>query len=103
MLLACVAGSIIAAMSSSAEDRFSFFLYAALIGLNLLATLTAHDFCILREHFEHYIEPRFLFYGLHAMVLSVLVYFHQGVSRVESDGAKLGSEASSADLGILTA
>jgi hypothetical protein len=94
MMLACVIGSIVGAMSRSVEDRFSFTVYAILLAVNLIVTLTAHDLCIVLPHFEHYIEPRLLFYGTHAIILTVLVYFHQGVRRSESDGDKLNGTSS---------
>jgi hypothetical protein len=89
MLLLCVIGSIVGAMSRSAEDRYSFLVYSILLAISLIATLTAHDLCIIVPHFEHFIEPRFLFYGTHAIILTVLVYFHQGIEKSESDGDKL--------------
>jgi hypothetical protein len=102
MLLICVIGSIISAMSRSAEDRFSFLLYTLMMALSLLTTLTAHDLCIVVPHFEHFIEPRFLFYGTHAIILAVLVYFHQGIKRSESDGDKLTNNPSdSTPTGIM--
>jgi hypothetical protein len=97
MLLVCVLGSIVGAMARSAEDRFAFRLYSVLMGCNLAGTLLAHDLCIVAPHFEHYVEPRLLFYGMHAIVLTVLVYFHQGVEKADSDGAKLSGRKEASD------
>jgi hypothetical protein len=100
MLLICVCGSVIAAMYFTAEDHFSFALYTVLLSLSFAATLFTHDWCILSPHFEHYVEPRIAFYGVHAVILTVLVYFHQGITRTESDGDRLNDEPSS-DLAIM--
>jgi hypothetical protein len=66
---------------------------------SFLTTLGTHDWCILSPHFEHFLEPRIAFYGIHAIILTVLVYFHQGMQRTDSDGDKLGnSNDPSSDL-----
>jgi hypothetical protein len=98
MLLACVIGSIVGAMSRSVEDRFPFIVYTILLAMSLTATLTAHDLCIIVPHFEHFIEPRFLFYGTHAIILAVLVYFHQGIQKSESEGDELRGSTDDASI-----
>jgi hypothetical protein len=100
LLLICVCESMIAAMYFTAEDHFCFAVYTVLLSLSFAATILAHDWCILSPHFEHYIEPRIAFYGIHAIILTVLVYFHQGMNRTESDGDKLDDELSS-DLAMM--
>jgi hypothetical protein len=100
LLLICACESMIGAMYFTAEDHFSFALYTVLLSLSFAATVLAHDWCILSPHFEHYVEPRIAFYGIHAIILTVLVYFHQGMTRTESDGDKLDDEPSS-DLAMM--
>jgi hypothetical protein len=96
MLLVCILGSIVTAMARSAEDRFAFTLYSMLMACSLAGTLIAHDLCIVMPHFEHWIEPRFLFYGVHIVVLTVLVYFHQGMEKVDSESAMLNGKKENA-------
>jgi hypothetical protein len=97
MLVICGTESLIGAMSFSSEDHFSFFVYSLLISLSFAATLVTHDWCIIAQNFQHYIEPRIAFYGVHAVILAVLVYFHQGMCRTASDGNKLEEEWAAGD------
>jgi hypothetical protein len=97
MLVICVTESLIAAMYFSSEDHFCFFVYSLLISLSFAATLVTHDWCTIAQNFQHYIEPRIAFYAVHAVILAVLVYFHQGMCRTDSDGDRLGEEWAAGD------
>ena len=94
MVLAAVTGSMIAAMYFFAEVMFSFKLYAILLMLHLGTTLLACDLVKIFPQVEHWIEPKITFYGIHLVILSVLVYCHQGIRVSQTDANHLSDSPS---------
>jgi O-antigen ligase len=87
-----VVGSMVAAMYSHAEDARAFLAYAVMLSLSFAATLLLHDVGIVFSHWDHWIEPRIGFYGVHAVVLAMLFYCHQGGEGAENDGEKFSAD-----------
>jgi hypothetical protein len=103
LFVLCVCGSAVAAMSLSAEDKFAFGLYAILLGVSFAATLIGTDAGVIEPQFDHWVETWVAQFGLHSIVLSVLVYFHQAAAGASSDGDKLRGRETSSDVDIIIA
>jgi hypothetical protein len=97
-VLVAVLCSMIAAMHFFAEDALAFVSYACLLALSLIGTVLTLDARIIYPHIEHWLEPNLAFSGLHAIIVSVLFYLHQGTAM--RDGADRLTEASS-DFSLL--
>jgi hypothetical protein len=63
--------------------------------MSCAATLFVKDMRFVHPPFEHWVEINVAFYGIHAVILAMLFYFHQGVSGVESEGEQLSVDGDS--------
>jgi hypothetical protein len=98
MCVCAIVMSIVAAMYFSADDRFCFLFYAAVLSLSFAATLITEDLPVAVPSFQLFIEPRIAFCGVYAILLTLLTHFHQGAPRAESDGDRLGGDDTSSDF-----
>jgi hypothetical protein len=103
LFVLCVCGSAVAAMSLSAEDKFAFGMYTTLLGVSFAATLIGTDAAVIEPQFDHLVETWVAQFGMHSIVLSVLVYFHQAAGGASGDGDKLGGRETSSDVDIIIA
>jgi hypothetical protein len=76
--------SMVAAMRFFAEDALAFRSYAVMLTASLGATLATADASILWPEWGDLIDPGVALGGVHAILLTVLFYLHQGVEKRDS-------------------
>ena len=92
LFLAAVVGSTIASMSVFVEERYAFKIYFVLVVVSFVATLVFNDMPLFAPHLIHVMEMRVAFYGVHVVLLAVLVFCHQGARGTKGDVSTLNSD-----------
>jgi hypothetical protein len=85
----------------SAEHTFTFGPYATLLAVSFAATLIGTDEAVLEPQFDHWVETWIAKFGMHSIVVGVLVYFHQAAGEASSDGDKLKGRETSSNVDII--
>ena len=92
LFLAAVIGSTIASMSVFVEERYAFKIYFVLVVMSFVATILFNDLPLFAPHLIHVMEMRVAFYGVHVVLLAVLVFCHQGARGTKGDVSTLNSD-----------
>jgi hypothetical protein len=92
--LVAVVESMIAAMYFSADDRSAFIVYTFALSLCFGSILLIRDWVFVSPYIEHMAEMQIAFYGIHAIIIAFLFYYHQGVKGSESEGDRLSDDPS---------